>query len=94
MKHRQIVQAIYRNGMLELLQPVNCREGAQVWVEINVPQRGKNRRRAPLLSIPHHPDIASLRGAAGSLKKPLSWQEVQDIAREDHLQDESANNQA
>ena len=34
---------------------------------------------------PHYPDIASLRGAAGSLKEPLSWQEVQEIAREDHL---------
>jgi len=27
--------------------------------------------------------VASLRGAAGSLKKPLSWPEVREIARED-----------
>lgn len=46
------------------------------------------------LSIPNYPDIASLRGAAGSLKKPLSWQEVQEIAREDHLPDDRANSQA
>jgi antitoxin PrlF len=29
--------------------------------------------------------IASLAGAAGSLDHPLSWEEVQAIAREDHL---------
>ena len=43
------------------------------------------------LKAPRHPDIASLRGAAGSLKKPLSWQETRDIAREDHLLDELQN---
>jgi AbrB family looped-hinge helix DNA binding protein len=36
---------------------------------------------------PRYPDLGSLRGAAGSLKKPLSWQEVRQIAREDHLKD-------
>lgn len=29
--------------------------------------------------------VASVRGAAGSLREPLSWQEVREIAREDHL---------
>lgn len=31
------------------------------------------------------PTIASLRGAAGKLKKPLSWQEIQQIACEDRF---------
>jgi AbrB family looped-hinge helix DNA binding protein len=35
------------------------------------------------LAIPRYPDLSSLRGAAGSLKEPLSWQDVQQIARED-----------
>lgn len=35
---------------------------------------------------PRYPDIASLRGAAGSLDVPLSWAEVREIAREDRLQ--------
>ncbi len=35
--------------------------------------------------VPHNPDLASLRGAAGSLKEPLPWDEVLEIAREDHL---------
>ena len=35
------------------------------------------------LTIPRYIDIASLRGAAGSLSKPLSWQQVREIAQED-----------
>jgi len=38
------------------------------------------------LAAPRYPDVASLRGAAGSLKKPLSWQEMREIAREDRQQ--------
>ncbi len=38
------------------------------------------------LKVPRYPDIASLRGAAGSLNKPLNWQQMQEIAYEDRLQ--------
>jgi len=38
------------------------------------------------LKVPRYPDIASLRGAAGSLGKPLTWQQMQEIAYEDRLQ--------
>ena len=37
------------------------------------------------LQVPRYPDIASLRGAAGSLSKPLSWQQMRQIAHEDRL---------
>lgn len=37
------------------------------------------------LRVPRYPTIASLRGAAGKLKKPLSWQEIQQTAYEDRL---------
>lgn len=37
------------------------------------------------LRVPRYPTIASLRGAAGSLKKPLTWEEMQQIAYEDRL---------
>ncbi len=37
------------------------------------------------LRVPRYPTIASLRGAAGSLKKPSSWKEIQQIAYEDRL---------
>jgi AbrB family looped-hinge helix DNA binding protein len=38
-----------------------------------------------------YPTIASLRGAAGSLKRPLPWSEVRRIAREDHLRAKNAD---
>ena len=37
------------------------------------------------LRVPRYPTVASLRGAAGSLSKPLSWQEMRKIAYEDRL---------
>ena len=37
------------------------------------------------LRVLRYPTVASLRGAAGSLKKPLSWQEIQRIAYEDRF---------
>jgi len=37
--------------------------------------------------IAKYPDIASLSGAAGSLKKPLPWKDIQRIAREDRLKE-------
>ena len=35
------------------------------------------------LEVPRYGSIAALRGAAGSLRQPLSWQEMLDIARKD-----------
>ena len=37
------------------------------------------------LEAPRYPDMASLSGAAGSLKKALSWKEMRASAREDRL---------
>ncbi len=37
------------------------------------------------LRVLRYPTIASLRGAAGRLNKPLSWKEVQKIAQEDRF---------
>ena len=37
------------------------------------------------IETPRYGNLASLRGAAGSLEKPLSWEETLNIAREDHL---------
>jgi antitoxin PrlF len=36
------------------------------------------------LSVPHYPTIQSLRGIAGSLSRPRSWQEIEEIAQEEH----------
>jgi antitoxin PrlF len=45
------------------------------------------------LKVPRYPDIRSLRGAAGSLKKPLSWQEMQRIAQEDRFKTKYEDNE-
>ncbi|MBI2908051.1 MAG: type II toxin-antitoxin system PrlF family antitoxin [Chloroflexi bacterium] len=45
------------------------------------------------LRMPRYPSIASLRGAAGSLKKPLSWPEMREIAREDRSKAKDATEQ-
>lgn len=37
------------------------------------------------LRVIRYPTVASLQGAAGSLKQPLSWQEMQQIAYEDRF---------
>ena len=37
------------------------------------------------LRVLRYPTIASLRGAAGRLNKPLSWKEIQKIAQEDRF---------
>jgi antitoxin PrlF len=37
------------------------------------------------LRVPRYQTISSLRGAAGSLHKKLSWEEMQQIAYEDRL---------
>jgi AbrB family looped-hinge helix DNA binding protein len=39
------------------------------------------------LSVPSYPTIQSLRGIAGSLPKPLSWQEVKQIAQDEHAEE-------
>ncbi len=37
------------------------------------------------LAAARYPDVNSLRGAAGSLLRRLSWQKMREIAREDRL---------
>ncbi len=39
------------------------------------------------IESPRYHDVASLRGAAGSLEKPISWEEMIHIAREDRAQE-------
>ena len=37
------------------------------------------------LRVLRYPTIASLRGAAGSLKQPMSWQEIQQTSHEERF---------
>jgi len=38
------------------------------------------------LRVPKYSNVASIAGAAGSLDKSLSWQQVREVAREDRLE--------
>jgi AbrB family looped-hinge helix DNA binding protein len=42
------------------------------------------------LRVPTYSTIASLAGAAGSLEQPMEWEDVRDLAREDHLADHAS----
>jgi AbrB family looped-hinge helix DNA binding protein len=46
------------------------------------------------LKVPPYTSIASLRGAAGSLGRNLSWQQMRAIAREDNTQKKPARKRA
>lgn len=39
------------------------------------------------VQAPRYRDLAALRGAAGKLEKPLHWQEMMEIAHEDHARE-------
>ncbi len=43
-----------------------------------------------ILQVPHYPTLTSLRGAAGKLKKTLSWKEMLRIAVEDRMEEYAA----
>jgi AbrB family looped-hinge helix DNA binding protein len=38
------------------------------------------------LIVPHYPNVASVRGAAGSLERPISWRQMRDIAHQDRAE--------
>jgi antitoxin PrlF len=38
------------------------------------------------VKTPKYPTLASLQGAAGKLKKPLSWKEIEAIVRDDRAE--------
>jgi antitoxin PrlF len=46
------------------------------------------------LAAPQYPTIDSLRGIAGTLARPMSWREVKEIAREDHVREMLAEDDA
>ncbi len=80
--------------MKEILLTISSK--GQVTIPVQVRRRlglNKNQKIALVidekngdirLKVPRYPDVASLSGAAGSLRKPLPWEEMRDIAREDH----------
>lgn len=62
---------------------------------LGISEKGKNRKITLILEEagtitlkkPRYPDVASVRGAAGKLPKPLSWEKMREIAREEYVQE-------
>ena len=81
---RKIISTISSKGQVtipaEVRKHLGIKEGDKLSFVIE--DEGSVRVEAP-----RYPDIASLRGAAGSLDKPLSWKEMREIAREDHVRE-------
>ena len=55
-------------------------------VALLVPVMPLPRRRAKKTLSRRFPDIASLAGAAGSLPRPLTWQEIEEIVRDERAE--------
>ena len=79
---KELLTVVTRKGQVtipaELRKALNLKQGDRVAFVLE--PEGMVR-----LTTPRYPTIASLRGAADALKKPLSWEEVKTIAREDYL---------
>jgi AbrB family looped-hinge helix DNA binding protein len=39
------------------------------------------------LKAPHYPTVASLRGAAGSLRHPMSWEDIERVVDEERAEE-------
>ena len=80
---KEIVSTITSKGQVTI--PVEIRRHLGVStndrIAFVVDDSGEVRLRAP-----HYPTLASLRGAAGSLKQSRDWHEMREIAREDRLE--------
>ena len=72
----------------EVRRHLGLKAGDKITFVIDGEEEGTVKLRAP-----QYPDLASLRGAAGSLSRPLSWKEMRQIAREDQLAAEPAQEQ-
>jgi antitoxin PrlF len=79
---KEIVSTITSKGQVTL--PVEVRRllgvGTNDKISFVIGDEGKVEIR-----VPRYPTIESLRGAAGTLAEPMSWEEIREIAREDAL---------
>ncbi len=86
MKEKEIVMTITSKGQVTIPAEVRRHLGLakNQKIALVIEEQGTVR-----LKVPRYPDIASIRGAAGTLSKKLSWRQMRDIAREDHLRSKS-----
>lgn len=72
------------NLMTLLLRHFDNRSGFEAWRALTNPDVFKVSDKSGSVLV-ERIDLASSRGAAGTLERPLSWKEIREIAREDRL---------
>lgn len=81
---REIISTVSSKGQVtipaEIRKHLNIKEGDKLSFVIE--DEGGVR-----VETPRYPNVAALRGVAGSLDTPRSWEEMMQIAREDHVQE-------
>jgi len=81
---REILSTITSKGQVtipvEVRRHLNLKTGSKISFVIDDEEQGTVRLRPP-----RYPDLKPLRGAAGSLAKPVPWGQVLQVAREDRL---------
>ena len=82
-KMKEIVSTISSKGQVTIPVEVRRRLGVGTHDKIAFVLADDGEVR---LAVPLYPTIASLRGAAGSLARPVPWSELRDAAREERLQ--------
>lgn len=85
---REIVSTVSSKGQVtipaEIRKHLNIKEGDKLSFVIE--DEGSVRVEAP-----RYPNVEALRGVAGSLETPRSWDDMLQIAREDHVQEITRN---
>ena len=84
---REIISTISSKGQVTIPAEVRKRLGIKLGDKLSfvIESDGEEGDGHILIKASRYPDVASLRGAAGSLDEPLPWDEVLAIAREDRV---------
>ena len=83
---KEIVSTITSKGQLTLPAEVRKHLGVKQHdkVAFLIDEGGEVK-----LKLPRYKDIDSITGKAGSLRQPLSWHEMREIARDDRIRQKS-----
>ena len=69
MPHTEAVRAVYRNGVLEPLEPIDLREGTAVWLQVKVGPKNATGTHVPQQTVAHVPAYPTRPQTAETLAK-------------------------
>lgn len=79
---QQVISSITSKGQITLPAPIRKHLGVNKNDKIAFKV---NKNGTVQVAPAKYPDIASLSGSAGTLKRPLTWSKMRQIAREDRI---------